>query len=265
MLVLENSEAISGRPPIRANLPGLVRYLGTDQFDGLLSETVKREFRCRHMTAFSFRRKSPPRVVSLVANDAKKDAVREAAEHYAKTYWQVDPSNIFNTNRLGTGSYAVLMSDDDVNDSDFKYDCYVKTGVSHRLSLITEYDSECLKISFHRAEDAGEFDQDSVGDLLEHGDMLASLVLRHQELLSARRTDDDPDRFEFILASRYPKLTNRERRVCSLIAIGMSSEAIALTLEVSINTVLTFRRRAYARLNISTQNELLRLLYHAPN
>jgi len=45
-----------------------------------------------------------------------------------------------------------------------------------------------------------------------------------------------------------------------LIASGLSSHVIALELGISINTVLTYRKRAYARLDISSQNELMQLL-----
>ena len=41
----------------------------------------------------------------------------------------------------------------------------------------------------------------------------------------------------------------------------MSSEAIALTLGISVNTVLTYRKRAYTRLGICSQNELVRFIY----
>jgi DNA-binding CsgD family transcriptional regulator len=41
---------------------------------------------------------------------------------------------------------------------------------------------------------------------------------------------------------------------------GMTPEAIALHLGISVNTVLTYRKRAYGRLKISCQNELLRLI-----
>jgi DNA-binding CsgD family transcriptional regulator len=42
--------------------------------------------------------------------------------------------------------------------------------------------------------------------------------------------------------------------------LGMTSEAIGLKLGISVNTVLTYRKRAYGRLNISCQNELMRLI-----
>ena len=49
--------------------------------------------------------------------------------------------------------------------------------------------------------------------------------------------------------------------LCAAIAVGMNSEAIALTLGIRLNTVLTYRKRAYARLGICSQNELVRLIY----
>ena len=40
-------------------------------------------------------------------------------------------------------------------------------------------------------------------------------------------------------------------------------EAIASKLGIRLNTILTYRKRAYARLNISSQLELLRLVFSA--
>ena len=57
-----------------------------------------------------------------------------------------------------------------------------------------------------------------------------------------------------------PNMPKRETEVCAAITLGMTSEAIALNLGISVNTVLTYRKRAYARLGISCQNELLRLV-----
>ena len=57
-----------------------------------------------------------------------------------------------------------------------------------------------------------------------------------------------------------PNIPQREAEVCTAIMLGMTSEAIALKLGISVNTVLTYRKRAYNRLNISCQNELMRLI-----
>ena len=59
---------------------------------------------------------------------------------------------------------------------------------------------------------------------------------------------------------RLLKMPEREAEVCTAIMLGMTSEAIAIKLGISVNTILTYRKRAYGRLNISCQNELMRLI-----
>jgi DNA-binding CsgD family transcriptional regulator len=56
------------------------------------------------------------------------------------------------------------------------------------------------------------------------------------------------------------RLTARERDVCANILLGFSSEAIACELAISLNSVLTYRRRAYQRLGITSQNELFSIV-----
>ena len=54
-------------------------------------------------------------------------------------------------------------------------------------------------------------------------------------------------------------LTDREREVTQLILRGHSSESIGFNLGISLGTVKTHRRNAYAKLEISSQSELLSL------
>ncbi len=54
-------------------------------------------------------------------------------------------------------------------------------------------------------------------------------------------------------------LTDREREVVQLILRGHSSESICFNLGISLGTVKTHRKNAYAKLEISSQSELLSL------
>ena len=56
-------------------------------------------------------------------------------------------------------------------------------------------------------------------------------------------------------------LTYREAEICAYITQGYSSIAISLILNISINTIATHRKRAYAKLGISSQRELFSLVY----
>ena len=56
-------------------------------------------------------------------------------------------------------------------------------------------------------------------------------------------------------------LTNRERQVCHRILIGQSIREIAEDLNLSNNSVATYRQRAYQRLSISKVQQLYHLLF----
>lgn len=82
-------------------------------------------------------------------------------------------------------------------------------------------------------------------------------ALRGDEAAGGRGAARD---FHARLGKAAPGLSKRERDVCAGVAAGLTSEGIALELGVGINTVLTYCKRAYARLGISSQNELMRIL-----
>jgi len=71
-----------------------------------------------------------------------------------------------------------------------------------------------------------------------------------------------PDIFE--LEQRYarlcPSLSPRERQICARAAIGMSVEAAAIDLGVAQTSVRTYRKRAFARLGVTSALELLALV-----
>ena len=56
-----------------------------------------------------------------------------------------------------------------------------------------------------------------------------------------------------------PELSTREAEVIRMVLQGHSSESIGLHLGISVTTVKTHRKHAYAKLNISSQSELLSL------
>lgn len=63
----------------------------------------------------------------------------------------------------------------------------------------------------------------------------------------------------------FDLLSPRERTVIELVSQGFSSEAISALLQVSIETVKTHRKRAYRKLEISSQAELFALMRPDPS
>jgi DNA-binding CsgD family transcriptional regulator len=68
------------------------------------------------------------------------------------------------------------------------------------------------------------------------------------------------DDIEMRLKAACPILSGRERSVCARTVAGVTAEGIAIDLGIKQSSVLTYRRRAYERLNISTAHQLSAML-----
>jgi DNA-binding CsgD family transcriptional regulator len=73
------------------------------------------------------------------------------------------------------------------------------------------------------------------------------VVLKHDEFRPSVSDGEPADVYRSRLRSFIPHLSEREIEICSEIVLGRTPEAIASKLGVSINTVLTHRKRAYAK------------------
>jgi DNA-binding CsgD family transcriptional regulator len=121
----------------------------------------------------------------------------------------------------------------------------------------------CFYVNFYRITSQGRFAGAERARLQAMAPAIGASVARHfQQAATAA-----PDRnLAALFAARAPlaALTPREREVCCRILSGLSSEAISQELGISLHSTLTYRKRAYQRLGISSQGELfgivLRLL-----
>ena len=116
-------------------------------------------------------------------------------------------------------------------------------------------------MNFYRITSQGRFTRDQIRRLLTVAPAVSAAVARH--FLPDAAPDDNPmRRLETLFASGEPfaALTGREKEVCLRILSGFTSEAIAAELGISLHSALTYRKRAYDRLGISSQNELFGLV-----
>jgi len=261
MDVLEFSSSDFGRA-VPFDVPRLVVSCGLAEFETDVAEIAKGALGCDFVTGFAFSNDAPPDVV-CTSSIHQDNRAKSVSKPYASTYWRTDPTNLFRYPEFRTDkTYIVLMSEDQVPDESYRNDCYTYTGVKNRLSMLKQHGESILKVSFHWRQKPSDFDNAYLDGFLPQANILFALIAKHKALVPSSRHDSNAaQKFRGDVGRYCPSLTAREREVCSLIAIGMSSVAIGLTLDVSVNTVLTFRRRAYAKLQISSQNELLRLLF----
>ncbi len=128
------------------------------------------------------------------------------------------------------------------------------------LALINLPGKKMVEFSFLTSL-SGDQTKQSYEQLKEIYPVLLSAVLKHYEFAAEDfdTSKANPSQEQWFQSFGQEVLTERERNVVRMILTGHSSNAIALTLGISLPTVKTHRRNIYAKLQISSQAELFSL------
>jgi len=254
MQVLRLSDVRKSNDPLRAQLARLIAVVGTPRFEAEMFEVAHGALQCEHLTAFA-QGADGPRVV-LAANTGAANVARPIAHKYIAHYWDLDPANrSLALCDAGEGVALRIAPEVDINDDFYRRDCYTEPQICERVTLMQRRGDNVYRLNFY-AGPRGRFSAQVVDQLMESGDLLISLVMKNDTASEAMLPQTFTNRLRLV----SPNMPQREAEVCTAIMLGMTSEAIALKLGISVNTVLTYRKRAYNRLNISCQNELMRLI-----
>jgi len=249
-----NSEILLA-PKFTRYLADLISSLGTLRFENSFMMLARELCNCEHVTIFSRSNTSPPQVL-LAANNGPSQIAHDVAKKYIAHYWQLDPVlRVANTN---DARMLVELQNLEIDDSDYRHDCYMSVGLDRRLSLLQRVANETVQINAYSKRGINRPTRGML-EIASNLEALFALVLKHRDLASPDSASF-ADTFRRRLRAACPALPERELEVCVSIAKGLSSEAMAIEWGISVNTVLTYRKRAYTRLNITSHNELMRLV-----
>lgn len=240
----------------------LVDAIGTSAFEESILMFAKKTVRCTHLTAFSVSKSRSPRAM-IAVNGGKTPVARRIASKYIQDYWRLDPVNraIESEPRMGQGATIRLRSDE-IENASYQQDCYRSVSLIDRISIIKSQAGEIVRLNFYRNKAEGRFEDGDLRVVSKFANLLIQTLSKHDQIRPAINSHDRFEQYCARLLYIAPQLSRREIQVCAEIVRGLSSGAIASSLGLSINTILTHRRRAYAKLKISSQNELSHILLH---
>jgi DNA-binding CsgD family transcriptional regulator len=260
MEVLNFADARHAKRPLRAQIGRLIEVVGTPRFEAELFQAARSAINCEHMSVLAASRDQPPRVL-LAANTGKQPIARPLAEKYIAQFWRLDPCTRATPFEDRNARVAVRMfPDQDIDDKSYRHECFTAVDITERFTLMQCCGTEVLRLNFLTGGRHARFGEADVDNIMETADLLLALVKKHDAAGPAAGDSTSAAMFQSRLRLIAPAMPDREMQVCTAIMLGMTSEAIALKLGISVNTVLTYRKRAYGRLNISCQNELMRLI-----
>jgi DNA-binding CsgD family transcriptional regulator len=175
---------------------------------------------------------------------------------FAGQHLDNDPvQSVFEEVRTSDACAVLQVGPRDIQDSFHREWFFERTRIIERLSIVMRSQTHWLGMNICRSRDMGYLSETEMAHFVALGPLLLPLILRHSQSTQRVSIEELEAKLQ-----RRTTLTGRERQVCARAIFGMTSEATAIDLDIATASVTTYRKRAYARLNISSANELLRLV-----
>ncbi len=249
-----------GNTRVGGQRDALIDTVGTDAFGDAVSEALDM---AAGVTEFmSFVRTGPAEAPRIILAHGQDDAGGKRVDAYLRRYHRMDPANRLFRDREAPGTVMARIRHDDILQGDYRRQCYTGPGFSEKLTLARSFGEEWIALSVYCAESGRGFADEDAERLGALGQDLLPLIRLHFRILGGnRRTARTSARdVETRLRMAFPELSGREVSVCARSLIGVTAEGIALDLGIAQTSVLTYRRRAYQRLNINSVHQLAMML-----
>ena len=238
----------------------VIEAIGDGQFYqnvlGYLHEMIGAE----HCAVLAFEHEKPIKV-GAVSWDGTNLAGQQI-DLYLANYWQFDPT-IRAAHKICESQPMSLqrLDVDRLPPSGLRDLVYRKAGVSDRLLLYGTGGGCTFSLSILRSDRYCKFSEEEISRLAANAEILLAAVGKHTNLIT-RQGDlsfalSSLDVIAECMAGAPENLPRREVEVCARILFGMTSFGIGVDLDIGEETVKTYRKRAYQRLDIATQRDLL--------
>lgn len=251
--------ALSDGSLTRANvteLAALVRSIGTPTFVTDFGRCAQTRFGAEQATVI---RVQADGCVSLLygQNFRHANLMNELWDVYAKRFCRLDPLLGDSATAGALRPSVRYVSSGAVSDREYYKRLFRLPGLVGKLSTVAHIGSDSIFINLYRGSRAPEWRTADVGFMEAFATTAAAVEAHFRATLGAEERRE--------VASAMPqaflKLSPRERELCRHILRGLSLEGVAIEMDVSLNTAATFKRRAFAKLRISTLKELFHLAF----
>lgn len=254
---MESNSAFRG--PATSDITAAVLRIGGSDFPQALLGTLRRAGGVGHCMVFAFAGERATRCLLDVGNIPIGADLGVA---YSEHFHRADPNRdvIFcertHAQPIMLPTFARRMYSDN-----YRKIFFDDSEIIDKFAAAIWVDDTCFYANFYRINSQGRFSAGEIRHLIAIAPTLSAAVARHFHGENA--PDSDPLlRLKTLFATEaaLASLTGREREVCLRILSGFSSEAISAELGISLHSTLTYRKRAYEKLGICSQNELFAMV-----
>lgn len=201
-----------------------------------------------------------PRALFAASIDPRRSAfARIATLRYVQKYWKRDTATAYTLGRAHRSVKTIRRPSSVIRDIDYRHECYAEGEVVERLSICRS-GAVPFVINAYRDRASGPFSPAEINRFEAAAPILMASLEKHQQLVAATHDTISPSQINAQAKQRAlmddAGLSQRETQVLAAILSGMDQNAIAQAIGIKTSTVITYRRRAYAKLGVRTRAEL---------
>lgn len=212
------------------------------------------------LVAYSPEPQQAPHLVEGHARSAHgRDVTAECFAIYRRQYWRSDQATRIagHLQQAGTSPQPVTalhFQPGDIPLASWRNEIYEREHLADRLSFIyAPLPQQAYAINLYRDESQGRFRPAEIERLLAVAPLLrqahqGALRLQPGRTIRSFGAPALVEKARVAITMVAPRLSPRELEVCARIACGISADGIAAELDIAPSTVLTLRKRAYAKL-----------------
>jgi len=234
----------------------LVEGVGRHDFAARLLRAFRPHLPANHCTVFALNDAGRVNTIATAGTSAREEDATITAMDYMRMGFDRQDTNMLWLARQRrarrTRMWISHQMADEIADAEYRAVCYGAHGLRERLSLLSMLpDGQRIPTSLYRGFALKPFDDRDFAVLAGCAGFLLAVVQAHARQASGSDARGEAQR---LLLS---ELTHRERQTITCAMAGKTIKQTALELGVSPTTVITYRTRAFTRLGVRTQRELM--------
>jgi len=255
-------------------LTGISQNIGLSEFDRTLFTFLNEILFIDHFVVFTYSEEKGARH-SFTRSIMPADEAEGLAKDYVEEYHQRDPYfSQGKEQQSGRDGKPVHPSLKDEYDPEYRDHFFIQHNLVDKVSITRKVDEGYIYCNFYRIGESGQFTSrerqlfDSILPLITNLIACHFKILRLQGESNPEEAPTARSLVHSVISRQvqpFDKLTTRESEVCERILVGFTSTGISLDLGIAESSVNTYRRRAYEKLGIATQNELFSMCISALN
>jgi DNA-binding CsgD family transcriptional regulator len=243
-------------------LAEVVDAVGTPVYAKACFRVLAESFDVDHWALFRYGPEDSVRCLAT-ASRAYEHAAEQNISSFVSRCHRFDPALGAYRTRLNDNPCLVKMTIGDIYDRQYRR-CFEATHVEERLSFFARAHDDVIQLCIYRGAPTRSFSPAEMRLFTSLARLIIATAGKHTPLVGAATTVPrhvDLAGIEQRLDGLPVRLSKREREVCAHAVLGKTIVETAIELDIERTSVVTYRQRAYQKLKIARQADLLALVY----